>query len=255
MSLDTHEVVVLKVAMETPGVAPGQLFTPETGVVSLEDGTTTPSRAFHRHSWQARTAPPAIAGDVIAITTALNMDATRLGENVVRRFGPDASVPPPMGWYPPAIGGQQIAWVADAGPDGADVWWVPVGKGHAEPLATGPGQQHHVAGHDRWLAWASPDEVVIFDTVTGERTTHPTQTGFSAGLTLWRDVACWETRDGASVDIACSDGVRIEGEGHQRWPSRWEDHLLYRDGEQLMLWTRQPPLTQTQVVSASDEAP
>jgi hypothetical protein len=227
--------------MAAPGVAPGRLFAPSVGVASLPDGAITPARSFHRHRWSAATAPPAIAGEHVAITTEESLDVTDLGSPVIRRFGPSSGTPAPLGWYPPAIGGGYIAWVVDGQEDGADVWWVPVGQGRPEPLATGPGHHHHVVGHDRWLAWIAPDEVVVMDTETGARTRHPARTGFSAGLTLWRDVACWETRTDSDVDITCSDGVRIQGPGHQRWPSRWGDQLLYRDEGQLMLWSRWKP--------------
>jgi hypothetical protein len=64
--------------------------------------------------------------------------------------------------------------------------------------------------------------------ISGQQT-HPAATGFSAGLTLYNGVACWETRTGDDVDIECSDGVQVQQPGHQQYPSRWDRWLLYRD--------------------------
>ncbi len=238
LSVETGQVITLPEPMDSPGLSPNQVFDTAVGIVSLPSGDVTPSRAFHRHRWQQQTAPPANRGQTVAITTASSVDTTKLGTGIIRRFGPEAEAPTPLGWYPAAINQTHIAWVVDGGSSGADVWWVARAKGRPEPLASGPGQQHHIVGSDAWLAWVEPSAVVVLDTLSGQETRHPAKTGFSAGITLWQDVVCWETRQDADIDIECSDGVIVRGSGHQRWPSRWGNYLLYRDGDQVMLWTR-----------------
>jgi hypothetical protein len=241
VSIETGQTVKVGPSVRAPGLAPGQLYDPQVGMFSLAREETTPSTAFHNHRWAALSAPPATHGDTIAVTTKNSMDTTELGTGVVRRFGPDATVPRPLGWYPPAISVEHIAWVVDGGSDGPDIWWVPKTGGRATPLAEGPGRHHHVVASEQWMAWVSPGAVVILDTATGAKTHIAAETGFSAGLSLWQDVACWETRTNANVDIVCSDGVRIEGKEHQRWPYRWGNHLLYREQDTLMLWTDTSP--------------
>ncbi|MCP4805246.1 MAG: hypothetical protein GY913_02870 [Proteobacteria bacterium] len=127
-------------------------------------------------------------------------------------------------WMPPAVGEDVIAWVS-----GEHVFVER--DGEVEDL--GPGW--HVAASASSLAWITPDGVCIDERCI------PTDAHASKRLSLDGDVACWEHWNGSDVDVWCSDGVRIEGPGHQRSPSRSGSRVLYREDGQTLLWTLPEP--------------
>ena len=148
----------------------------------------------------------------------------------------------PLGWYLPALAWPAVAWVEQG--VGEDIWWLPdATSGQPALLAGGPGHQRHVVGAGTWLAWVDGGDLVRMNLASGERTHIETETGFNAPPTLTNDgVLCWEVRDGADIDIHCSDGLEINDPGHQTWPSRHKDWLIYREGDELHLVTRPVPL-------------
>ena len=238
LSLETGREVQLP-PMQAPALGEGQIYDPGEGHIALRAPAGNKPSRFEQSRFGQRTAPPGLGPAGLAVVQDQTLDLLPAGGRVVRKIG-GGRVPAPMGWQPPAISGDRAAWVVDAGRDGADIWWVLLEGGVPEPLDTGPGDQHHVVGQDHWLAWITPGGVVILDTETGAQQVHPARTGFSGGLTLWQGVACWETREGADVDIACSDGHTITGEGHQHHPSRWDRWLLYREEGTVFLHTLGP---------------
>jgi len=239
VSLTTGAVVTLP-AMDRPALSDGVVYTPAQGHVTLKKPSAAKPSAFERTRFAGRTAAPGISSAGVAVVQESALSLLASGSRVVRSVG-GSGTPVPMGWHPPAVSDDWVAWVVDGGPSGADVWWIQMAGGTPTELDGGPGDQHHVVAQGQWLAWVRPEEVVIMDTTDHSKTTVSAQTGFSAGLSLWQGVACWETREGADVDIACSDGVKITGDGHQRWPSRWDRWLLYRDGDTVFLHTVDSP--------------
>ncbi len=235
LSLESGREVTLP-PMLAPGLSEGQIYDPARGRIDLQEVAKARPSRFEQSRFRLRTAPPALGTAGLAVVQEESVDLLPAGGRVIRKVG-GGDVPAPMGWQAPAISGEKVAWVVDAGAAGADIWWVSLAGGTPEPLAEGPGDQHHVIAQGRWLAWIAPEGAVILDTLSGERQVHPAQTGFSAGLTLWQGVACWETREGADVDIACSDGHTIDGPGHQHHPSRWGQWLLYREQDTVFLHT------------------
>ena len=225
ISLHSGERIALPPSI-SPGLGPGVVYAPEVGRIDLSAPAAAKVSRFERNRLSNRTAPPAVSSAGIAVIKDNSVHSLVLGEKVIRSLTSDA---PPLGYQPPAISGQQVAWVVHTPSEGTDIWVAPLGGGKAEPLAGGPGNQHHVQGESGWLAWIEPQGVVILNTQTGDKQTHPAATGFSAGLTLYNGVACWETRTGDDVDIECSDGVQVQQPGHQQYPSRWDRWLLYRD--------------------------
>lgn len=143
----------------------------------------------------------------------------------------------PMGWHAPALAWPWVAWVEDAGDGDPDVWIRNATKQTpARALATGPGRQDRVVGRDGWIGWIDEGDVVLLEPVSGRERRLEANTGFHSPATVWNGEACWETR-GADLDIVCSDMDGISGPGHQSVPDRWGHWLLYRDGEQPMLYT------------------
>jgi hypothetical protein len=211
----------------SPGTRSGHIYSPELGHVDFSSPGEAKPSAFERDRFGDRTAPPAIGGAGIAVANAQTLRVLPTDSRVIQTMAAE-DLPLPLGWQPPALAGQRVAWSVDAGPDGTDLWWAPLSGGRPELLDGGPGNQHHPVGQGHWLAWIGPAGVTILDTRSAVKVLHPAQTGFSAGLTLWQGVACWETRSGPDLDIQCSDGQVMDGTGHQHHPSRWEQWLLYR---------------------------
>ena len=235
LDLKTGRKVPLK-PMKDPGLSDGLVYTPEHGRIPLTQPDDARPSAFQRNRFAHRVSPPAVAASGIAVVQPLTLDVLATDSRVIRKFG-EGNAPQPLGWQPPAISGDTVLWAVDSQTDGADIWWASVSNGQPALLAGGPGDQHHVAAAGDWVAWVEPEAVVILNTATQQRTSHPASTGFAARPTVWQGVACWETRDGPDVDIACSDGHRIQGTGHQRYPSRWGNWLLYREGGTVFLHT------------------
>ena len=98
------------------------------------------------------------------------------------------------------------------------------------PLAVGPGNERHVALSGSSVAWMDEGGVVIQSLEDGLRTRWDGDVHTNTGLSIWEDIACWEIYAGGDVNVMCSDGVLVGGKGHQRFPSRYEDLLLYRQG-------------------------
>jgi len=171
-------------------------------------------------------APPTTDGVHLGALEAARVQAFRLAER--RRSLYDAA---PLGDGPPALAWPWIAWTqaADVPEEGVDLWWLDAAAGSDPlPLATGPGDQRHVVASGQWLAWVDDGDVVLRSVSTGEERRLPARTGFQAPPSLWRDTVCWEERGPRDLDIRCSDGWTVAASGHQEWPSRWDDRLLYR---------------------------
>ena len=86
----------------------------------------------------------------------------------------------------------------------------------------------HVVGSVGELAWVEDGVIVRLNVRTGARQVLHADAGFSAPISLWTDVVCWEDRSGADLDVRCSDGLSAEGPGDQQAPSRWGPYLMYR---------------------------
>lgn len=151
-----------------------------------------------------------------------------------------ASVEPtqPVGWYPVAVGDGFLAWVVAGGATGEDLWMLDVRDRHPEPrpVAATTASERHAVASGPWLSFVTEDTLVRVHVPSGRQETLATGTGFDAPPSSWHDVVCWEMRT-EDVDIVCSDGVQRAGPGHQRWPSRWEKWLLYRQEDTVLLYT------------------
>jgi hypothetical protein len=168
------------------------------------------------------TAPPGTDGKKVVLATATDLQWMVLGEN--RRFHIESR---PAPWYPPAVAGDVIAWVTRTDQTGEDIWILE--EDTVRPLANGPGHERHPVASTGSLAWLEEGGVVIHDLSTGEQTRFSADVHTNTGLTLWESVACWEAWTEGDIDIQCSDGLQVNGEGHQRHPARFGNALLYRE--------------------------
>ncbi len=233
VNLETGALVELPVDGRSPALAEGELlFVTREGTRRVRLGVGEDGAELSRYPFPL-VAPPAYDGEHLALLAEDHVQVGSPEERAGRRW--DAR---PAGWYPPALAWPWVAWVEDAGPDGEDIRAVDTSRA-AEPLslAHGPGYERHVVGSGPFLAWVEDEHVVILDTRDLGRHAIPARAGFSAPISLWRDVACWERRDGADLDVVCSDGLRAEGPGHQEAPSRFGPWLLYRAAGQVWLLT------------------
>ncbi len=180
------------------------------------------------------TAPPGTDGRTVVLATATDLQWMVLGEN--RRFHIESR---PAPWYPPAVAGDVIAWVTRTDQTGEDIWILDGDA--ARPLANGPGHERHPVASVESLAWLEEEGVVIHDLSTGEQTRFSGDVHTNTGLTLWESVACWEVWKEGDIDIQCSDGLQVTGEGHQRHPARVGSALLYREnGHTWVVWGEVP---------------
>ena len=155
----------------------------------------------------------------------------------------------PVGWQPPVLAWPHVAWAARTEDGDADLFWLDADAGTGPTLlAGGPGDQHHVVSSESHLAWVEPGAVVVFEVASGAQRRIPADTGFSAPLSIWGDVVCWEDRAGPDLDVRCSDGLHLARTGHQQWPARWQDRLVFREDNRVWLYTLpepEPALTPT----------
>jgi len=237
VNVETGAVVLLPHAFASPALAPGVVYAPggDGALVSLDGGAATEAETPVRIRREL-VAPAATDGAHMALLTA---DRVEIGgvSDPARRSSPAH----PAGWYPPALSWPWVAWVEDAGDGHEAVWgWNSSSNAPAHLLAAGGGHARHVVGSGRFMGWVEERAVVVMDTASGAQTRYPAVTGFSAPPTLWQDVVCWETREAGDVDIRCSDGLRADGAGDQESPSRYQQWLLYRVGDQVWLRTAGP---------------
>ena len=212
-------------ALYIPGFGGGLIQLHESGAL-LADGIAT----IH----DPAVAPAALSGERVVVLSADRVQSARLLDRA--RLKHDAQ---PVGWYPPAIAGDHVAWVDTGGqPDGTAIWWMPLEGGDPQQLAA---DGRHVQGSPQRLVWVTDAAIVSRDPVTAQVTTQPVRTGFSAPPSLWQDVLCWEEWGDADVDITCDDGLSVVRPGHQQWPSRWDRWLLFREGDQVWLLTAPDP--------------
>lgn len=241
LSLRSGRELALPSSLSQPALAEGLLVAVgrEAAVYRLsEDGASSTDAPLVAGT---SIGPPATDGQRAALLSEGRVSAWQLHERSRPLFEAH-----PLPWFRPALSDSHLAWVGDGGPDLEDIWALDLTRPRSRPtvLAAGRGSQRHVVGHGVHLAWVDDDGIVILDTSRGERTRFPADTGFGAPPTLWEGIVCWEERpshppqeDGPGVDILCSDGLRADGPGHQRWPSRFGPWLLYREGDDLWLRT------------------
>ena len=172
-------------------------------------------------------------GEWVALATDDDLQVGRIFGNTRQH-----AEPAPAPWYRPAVAGGHVAWVTHEG-ESEDIWLLDIEARVATVLADGPGHERHVALSTTHVAWIE-DDAVVLKPLDGDAVRFPADAHTARSLTLDGDVVCWEQWNGTDVDVACSDGVRIERPGHQRNPSRHGDLLLVVEDGQALLWL--PPV-------------
>lgn len=234
VSLDSGRVVDLPRAWRSPGLGPGVVYVPGVRTALLRLTESGVERLDVVRVTREAVAPPAADPDHVVVLGADGIEAMAATAQQRRVIGAS-----PLGWQPPALSWPWVAWVEDAGRDGADVLLRDAtGSADAEAVGGGPGRQDRVVAQGDWLAWVDEGEVVVRQLSTGSERRVGHGTGFSAAPALYGGEVCWEERTPADgVDIACTDWPGADGPGHQQWPMRWDRWLLWREGDRVMLWT------------------
>lgn len=235
LSLQTGRLLPLPRSARSPALDDGQVYIAgvDGGLIRLTEPAPTLAEDIGTIH-DVLVAPPALLGDHVAVLTADRVQAAAVTDHARRLY--DAH---PVGWYPPAIAGDRVAWIDTGGtdPSAAAVWWMPLGGGRPAPLGAG----RHVVGSAHLLAWVTPEALVVWDLDTDQQTARPIRTGFSAPPAVWQDVLCWEAWGEADLDIVCDDGLSVTRPGHQQWPSRFSRWLVFREGGQVWLLTAPDP--------------
>ncbi len=233
LNLDTGEQVELSRRLKAPAVGGGVLYVAGTrgGLWRLPDPEPDPEMVRIPVTGHAS---PATDGDHIVVVTDDNLQTMRIGER--NRYHTEGT---PAPWYPPAISGHWLAWVDIGALDerGEDVLVYDRDARELRELAVGPLDERHVALSGDWAAWVDDEGVTVEHLVSGERTRVVSDPRPSARLSLDEGVACWEHWNGVDVDVLCSDGVTVDGDGDQRRPSRVGDRILYVESERTFVAT------------------
>ena len=143
----------------------------------------------------------------------------------------------PKLWHAPAISGSHIAWVNDDGKGGADIWAWSAEEG-PYAIATGPQWQQGVVAFNGHWAWIEDHHVVIHNIHSQEEARIPAHV--VDGLTAYEGGVCWSAFGERDLDIFCSDGLSLVREGHQRWPYRSDNVVIFREAQKVMQWTISP---------------
>ena len=217
------------------GTAPGVVGAADPGLVwRLPDPRPAPAG----FSGIPGVAAPAFDGERFAVAREGRVSHAPVGhgDGPSIEYSREAS---PLPWFPPAMSWPTVLWAdgRDQPASGLDLWRWDTDKGPPRPWVTRPGDQRHVVAADGWAAWLDDEGVWLERLADGARWRHRAETGFRAPPSLWHGVVCWEERTAGELDVACSDGVRADGDGDQGWPSRWGPWLLYRQGDDAWLAT------------------
>lgn len=138
----------------------------------------------------------------------------------------------PIGWHPPVILAQQVAWIEWFGDSAHIVLWNWQTDRHSIITAEQP--LFLVAEKDK-LAWSEPEQIVIWDQKTETKQTVKTRA--SGGLSLQNGRLCWAADENNQLDIWCSDGFHLDRKGAQEWPVQTADGLYFRE-EGKLWWMR-----------------
>jgi len=137
----------------------------------------------------------------------------------------------PASWYPSAVGDGWVAWSEPSIESGVErgLLWSRLSS---TPVPIGQTDQNvrHLTSSGDFLGWIEDDSVIIARVEGGQLTTESrilTDAHTSSSLSLSGHHACWESW-GDGVDVECSNGRRIGGEGDQRYPSHSDEWLVYR---------------------------
>jgi len=224
----------------TPGVAPDVVFEPgqSEGWIHLEDVTLVSEPITTEEGvrfFRPMITPPTTNDVIVAGLARDAVMVTRRGERVTSLVEAH-----PVGWYPPAVAGDRVAWVNQGTEAGVEqIWWMTIEDRQPEPLTPDATHARHVVGAGSLLAWVEPGSVQLLNVETHERQEFKVSTGFSAPPTAWSGGVCWETWGPTDLDIVCSDGMEVRRAGHQRWPSRYDEWLIFREGE--IVWLMRAP--------------
>jgi hypothetical protein len=228
MRLPAGQVLTLPVPLERPCLAPGAVWDPTLADGLLRLGATAVDRVASPKLGPQR-GPCALDGEDRLSQGAAGLER---GSSTSRTRSPIAAAP--VGWEAVGLAAGWVAWVERLAGEARLQLRGPGGA--AAPFTPPPGARH-VTSAGGALAWIEPGAVARWRPGEPGPTRWPADTGFSAGLGFDGLVLCWEERGAGDVDIACTDGLRIDGPGHQRAPSRWGPWLLYREGALPTLWS------------------
>ena len=238
LALDLRDggLLQLEQAAETPATGDGVLFAPGRHQGLWRLPSTQPSGGRSTATRQP-IAPAAVDGEHAALLLEGRVTAFKVGDKGIKLLQAQ-----PLPWQTPALSWPVMAWVDGSQRErtGSDIrTWNLERDTRSRPLTQAPGHQRHVAASGHWVGWQDDEGVWVEDLRDGRRSFTKADTGFRAGLSLWGPVACWEERADGDIDIACSDGLRVDGPGDQGWPSRWGPWLLYRQDDIPHLATAQ----------------
>ncbi len=233
MNLASGERVILDAGATAPAVGGGVVYAAglRGGLWRLPSAASDPDMARIPVTGHA---PPATDGSFVVVVTSTDVQRLEIGERT--RYHTAAS---PAPWYAPAVSGRWAAWVDVAERDarGEDVLVYDADTRQTLQVAVGPGNERHVALSGDHVGWVEDGAVVVRDLRTGHQQRHATDARPTTRLALDGDVACWESWNGLDVDVTCSDGVAVEGDGDQRTPSRSGDRVLYVERGRTFLAT------------------
>jgi hypothetical protein len=165
-------------------------------------------------------------GDSVSVTVREGVSFFTYGSNQRELLAAN-----PSSWYPSAVGSGWLAWTEPSTESGVErgMFWS---RQIVTPVEIGSREENvrHLTSSGSYLAWIEDSSVVIGRVIDGELATEAhvsSDAHTSSSLSLNNGIACWESW-GEGVDIECSNGRSVGGDGHQRYPSHNDDWLIYR---------------------------
>jgi hypothetical protein len=136
----------------------------------------------------------------------------------------------PIGWHPPAITNNVVAWIEGLEQDAKIVIWH-WQEGDKITTISSISPLYLYSDESR-LVWNEPNRIRIYNTETKQ--SDEIEVSNIQGLTVDSNLICWSEWVEKDLDIRCDDGFHLRREGNQEWPQLHATGLYFRENGVLM---------------------
>lgn len=136
-----------------------------------------------------------------------------------------------IGWHPPAITNDVIAWIEGVGDTGQIVLWY--WKEGNKTITISSQSPLYLYSSSNRLVWSEPKQIQIYHTKSAKREAISVEN--IQGIAVNDERICWSEWMGNDLDIRCDDGFHLKRKGNQQWPQLLDTGLYFRE-EGVLMW-------------------